>query len=231
MRRAFLAAAIASAVGLVAGSVNATLIVQTGNHPQIDDNVISNACTAPVPGPALTVKGCFNTNHNQLVDFTSNENIAYTGGQASIQAVDGSLSTLTIAVEGRTFTTLILNIDAIDQQTHGRNPQPDLLSKVQFTDGVTTSALFSLDPHGQNFFTLTGGPFSFITFDVFGGPSFNVSLQDVSDVKQVRIGDTAIVPDPRPDPVPDPVPEPATLALLGVGLASLGVLRRRRTVR
>ena len=213
--------------------------MQTGNHPQIDDNVIANACTAPVPGPALMVKGCFNTNHNPLVDFTSNENITYTGGQASIQAVDGSLSTLTIAVEGRTFTTLILNIDAINQQVHGRNPQPDLLSKVQFTDGVTISALFSLDPQGQNFFTLTGGPFSFITFDIFGGPNFNVSLQDVSDVKQVRIGGTAIVsdppsdpaPDPLPDPVPSPVPEPATLALLGFGLASLGMLRCRRTVR
>ena len=55
-----------------------------------------------------------------------------------------------------------------------------------------------LDPQGQNFFTLTGGPFSFITFDVFGGPNFNVSLQDVSDVKQVRIGGTAIVRDPLP---------------------------------
>jgi len=215
--------AVASAVGLAAGSANGTLTVQTGNIPQIDDNVIANACTAAVVGPAETVKGCLNTNHDQWVDFTANENLTFTGGQAVIRPVDGALSTLTIAVEGRTFTTLILNIDAIDQQIHGRHPLPDLLSEVQFTDGATTSALFPLDPHGQNYFTLTGGPFSFITFDVFGGPNFNVTLQDVSEVKQVRIGGTAVVP----DPVPDPVPEPATLALLGVGLAGLGVLHRR----
>src|SRR5207247_236108 len=157
MKRAVFSMAVAGAIGLAAGSANATLIVQAGNHPQIDDNVIANACTAPVAGPALTVKGCFNTDHDQLVDFTSTENLTFTGGQAVIKPVDGTLATLTIAVEGRTFNSLILNIDAIDQEVHGRHPQPDLLSKVQFTDGFDTSALFSLDPNGQNFFTLTGG--------------------------------------------------------------------------
>src|SRR5262249_28051226 len=152
MKRTILGMAVAGAIGVAAGSANASLIVQAGNIPQIDDNVIANGCTAPVPGPAPTVKGCFNTDHNQLVDFTSVENLTFTGGQAVIKPVDGTLSTLTIAVEGRTFNSLILNIDAIDQQTHGRHPQPDLLSEVKFTDGTNTSALFALDPHGQNFF-------------------------------------------------------------------------------
>ena len=51
---------------------NAALIVSTGNIPQIDDNVIANACSAGVgvPGPDTTVQGCFNTNHDQAVIFT-----------------------------------------------------------------------------------------------------------------------------------------------------------------
>jgi hypothetical protein len=224
MKRTILAMAVAGALGVAAGSANASLIVQSGNIPQTDDNVIANGCTAPVPGPAQTVKGCLNTDHDQLVDFTSNESLTFTGGQAVIKPVDGTLSTLTIAVEGHTFDTLILNIDAIDQETHGRNPQPDLLSKVSFTDGTTTSALFALDPNGQNFFTLTGGPFSFITFDIFGGQNFSVILQDASDVKQVRIGVTP----KKLDDDPTPVPEPTTLALLGVGLAGFGYFRQRR---
>src|SRR5690242_11444255 len=101
MRQSFFAAALAATLGLMSSSAVAGLIVTTGNNPQTDDNVIANGCSAgvAVPGPALTVKGCFNANHGQPVDFTSSEAIKYTGGQAAVVASDGAFATLTISVE------------------------------------------------------------------------------------------------------------------------------------
>src|SRR5215470_5328412 len=179
MKRLLAAIALAGAIGLTPAAANAVLSVQEGNTPQVDDNVIDNpSCSGGVVGPALTIKGCFNKDHNQLVDFTSDELLVYAGGgQAQIVSDDGNgFSTLTIKVEGKFINTLILNIDAIEQKPH------DVLSKVKFNDGVTFSSLFALGK-GQNFFTLTGGPFPFITFDIFGAPAYSVSLDDATDVK------------------------------------------------
>lgn len=179
------------------------LLVQSGNIAGGTDNVVFNPCAAEVGGPALIVEGCFNTDHVRVVRFTAEENITASGGQATIAATDDDgFSRLRIAVENPsgTFSKLILNIDSL------------LDAFVTFTDGVDTSTPFALDDNGQNFFTITGGPFNYIEFTTTVG---DTQTDMVSDVDQVRIGLAA-------------VPEPASLLLLGVALAALGAVRRQR---
>ena len=102
----------------------------------------------------------------------------------------------------RRFQSLILNIDALDNGT------------VAFNDGTNTSSPFALAKNGNNFFTITGGDFSFIEFSVTGTDNIGV-------VEQIRIGakDTVVA-----------VPAPLTALLLGAGFAGFGLARsiRRR---
>lgn len=204
-----LAFATAAGLGAMLGvtSAQAALIVATGNNPQVDDNVISNACGAgAIDGPALTIKGCLNGNHNQLVSFTAEENIAFNaGGQAVIEAQDGNgFQTLKIELDGLAFNSLILNIDA------------DADGLVQFTDGTETSGTFALSSSGSNFFTITGGTFPYIQFTTYGA-NVSIALDDADQVRQVRIGSNSVN-----------VPVPGLLGLLGAGLLGLGIAARRR---
>jgi hypothetical protein len=192
-----------AAFALASPAARAELIVSTGVDNSGTDNVIFNACNAPIGGAALTVAGCLNTDHTQVVSFTAEESITASGGQARVDATDTTgFSQLSISVSGSTFNKLVLNIDS------------RLDGSVTFSDGVTTSSSFPLDQNGQNFFTITGGPFTFIQITT----ALGVTLTDlVVDAEQFRIGLAAAT-----------IPEPTTLLLLGLGLAVLGAARLRR---
>lgn len=203
MKKLVLSCGLAMAMASFGAPAHAAIIVQTGlvGGSGDVDNVLFNACTGNIAGPATVIQGCLNTDSNYLINFVSDESIfSPGGGQARIEAVDGGFSQLTIDPVTGTFSKLQLNIDASAD------------GFVTFT-GVPggTSSTFALDASGQNFFTITGENFSTV--------AFNTTVDIVADVQQIRLG--AGTPATS-------VPEPTTMALFGLGLLGAGFARRRQ---
>jgi len=205
----FIRVFVAIATILVASGAHATPIVTTGVDNSDTANVVFNPCDATILGPAPTVEGCVNTDHALVVRFTAEENILANGGQASIDATDSDgYSQLRIEIPGQTFNKLVLNIDSL------------LDGRVEFSDGVgPASGNFPLNANGQNFFTITGGPFAFIEFRTSNLSGSGMDM--VANTQQIRLGGSGI---PLP---PTGLPEPGSLLLIGLALAALAAVRRR----
>ena len=186
----------------LAAASQADITFTAGNHPQVDENVQFN-------DPGLLMSGALvqgDTNMTStIIDFygAGEDLTTPNSGQARIEAADGGLTDLTMAVHAGqaydSFTSIILNLNA------SKDGQVTLTAN----DGTTDfSSTFNIDKNGQNFFTITA-----INGETIKTFSLS-STVDLSDVRQVRVG------------VAQAVPEPASMAALGLG--ALGILKRRK---
>lgn len=204
---------ICTFVFLLPLALNATIIFTPGNNPSGDVNVLLNSGTT-----GTTVTGSPNGFPSVTVDFSSTQVLTEpSSGQARVAAnPEGTpLTNLTISLaNGMTYGDLIINpfIGGLCPNCTGG---ASTITVVARASNGTLEAPFTYTAlnigNGSNFLTITtsgGESIVSTTINVAGG--FN-------DLRQPRIS----------GPFATPVPEPETYALMGIGLALLGLLRRR----
>ena len=210
MKKHLLAAVAASAVFIAPQAHAAVEICDTPNCAPARDNVLFDKTTSPV----ATVTGKVDGNVVLFTSPTGELLTAPANGQARVEASDGVLDGITLALEnGFSFTTANFNVLSLQRQELASS----LIDIVyQLTNGTTGSEQFSIG-NGQNKFGIFGAPegTAFLSLTINGVPEgFGFH-----DLRQVKLGGIAPV---------SVGPEPGTWMLMIVGIGAVGAALRRR---
>ncbi|MEO5923396.1 MAG: PEP-CTERM sorting domain-containing protein [Bryobacteraceae bacterium] len=170
--------------------------------------------TVQLPGGAtgLMIQGT--ANDGALLNILGTETLtAPSNGQARVEAVDGSFTSLDIRFSaGQLFQRMVFNLDALATGTA-------TFTAYNQANVATTVTGLSLSSVGQNFINVVAsGP------DLISRVTIS-STVGLADIAQIRVNalpaDTGINA--------NAVPEPSTSGMIGGGMILLGLLRRKRS--
>ena len=217
LRKKLLSALALGALASLPFYAAASVVFATGNPGNTGtDNVVFSPCGFATPD-GTTVTGCLNTSHSTKVDFTGDETLHVNGGQARVEADNGSFNFLSIAMGDPYlgFDKIIFNIHTDEDNENGK---VDITVKL-FSPGspATQTQSFTVGD-GANFFNIVSDGGDVMQWVSIASQSGSWSV-DFDDVRQIRIG----VATP-----PGQLPEPGSLALTGAGLGLVALAARRR---